>query len=241
MPEPAEKAQETPSIQTGPAHAQGIGDTLIDTMPKVNPNAFDGAQPQAKPGKSKKPKEDDPYKRDENGKILKNLDGSPKKKAGRKPKQSKVHTPPDPIEEAAKQEAAIVQQIAGESAANLTFTLGMMISDEYAPIVDEATGQNEPLVMTKAYADYFASKGWNDIPPGAALLLTLGNYYGSRLARPKTQKRIGSVWSKMKVWAFSKWTDRQEKKKAKQAAPEKPTSNSTDKSPGAPAHPDMIQ
>lgn len=243
-----EASQEQAQEEPGTGHAQAIGETLLETMPDVNHAAFDGTDQVKKPSKSKKAQGPDIYKRDSQGRMLKNKDGSPKKKAGRRPKESTVYTPPDPIEEQSKLEAEMVQQIAGESAANLTFTLGMLISDDYAPIVDQATGQNEPLVMTKAYADYFKSRGWNDIPPGAALVLTLGNYFGSRLTRPKTQARLGSGWSRFKLWAFDKWSNRSKKKsqdkpepeKGKESARPEPVKVSEPAHPPA-THPDYIQ
>jgi hypothetical protein len=65
---------------------------------------------------------------------------------------------------------------------------------------------NEQEMLDGAFADYFAAKGWEDLPPGWALFGALSMYYLPRLQMPKTKERakgaFGWIRDKYQAWRF---------------------------------------
>lgn len=100
----------------------------------------------------------------------------------------------------------------GSVAATLTFTVGTVIGgDEWQPIIDKSTGDNERELLSTAYGEYFASTGLVDIPPGAALAVALLSYASRRFSMPKTQTRYNRL-IKWLSGIFSKKLDDKDEK-----------------------------
>ena len=95
-------------------------------------------------------------------------------------------------------EAEII--VTGQSAASLTFLLGMVVFKE-----DGKPTQDEINQVTYAYQTYFRAKNIRDLPPGVVLATALITYAGPRLMKPKTSKRIAGLWEKLKK-RFSRTT-----------------------------------
>lgn len=83
----------------------------------------------------------------------------------------------------------------GQSAASLTFLLGMMIFKE-----DGKPTKDEINQVTYAYQTYFRAKNIRDLPPGVVLVTALITYAGPRLMKPEIQKKAGNAWKKFKNW-----------------------------------------
>jgi hypothetical protein len=89
-----------------------------------------------------------------------------------------------------------------QATAQAIFMLGIVAGgSEWQPRVDNSIGLNEAETMTKAWRDYYASKGIRDIPPGVALTIALTAYTLPRAMMPQTQGRLKRV----KNWLGSKW------------------------------------
>lgn len=107
--------------------------------------------------------------------------------------------PPAPPQPSAQEQAA---RAGGMTAANLLMTAGIgLFGTEWEPRVDQATGLDERKFLQGAFADYFVSKGWGDLPPGLALATAVGFYALPRLHMPHTQKRVGGI----AIWFKVKW------------------------------------
>ena len=91
----------------------------------------------------------------------------------------------------AAQEAEIL--VTGQSAASLTFLLGIMVFKE-----DGKPTQDEINQVTYAYQTYFRAKNIRDLPPGVILATALITYAGPRMMKPKTSKKIAGAWEKIK-------------------------------------------
>ncbi len=83
--------------------------------------------------------------------------------------------------------------VTGQSAASLTFLLGIMAFKE-----DGKPTQDEINQVTYAYQTYFRAKNIRDLPPGIVLATALITYAAPRLMKPKTSKKIAGVWEKIK-------------------------------------------
>lgn len=91
----------------------------------------------------------------------------------------------------------------GEVAAAMTIQACMLaFGDEWSPVVDESTGRNEQVHMSKAFGDYFVAKDIKDIPPGWALAIALTGYALPRFTQPKTKTRF----QLMRSWVADKWS-----------------------------------
>jgi hypothetical protein len=101
----------------------------------------------------------------------------------------------------------------GGIAASMTFTIGTIIGgDEWRPITDKSTGEDEKQMLSTAYGDYFEHVGIEDIPPGAALAMALISYASRRVTMPKTQSR----YNKFTGWIsriFKTKSENEEEKK----------------------------
>lgn len=101
----------------------------------------------------------------------------------------------------------------GQSAASLTFLLGMFIFKEGGK-----PNKDEINQVTYAYQTYFRAKNIRDLPPGVILATALMTYAAPRIMLPETRKRSSKVWTKVKK-RFSKG----------RGAPEKDVESKTDK------------
>lgn len=139
-------------------------------------------------------------------------DGNPKltaakrfaKKRGRKGGGESQLKTERPVDHRADSRAA------GVGAANLFIALGMMVSPDFAPVIDQKQGINEKAMLESAFGDYFAAKEMGDLPPGLALTAALLFYVAPRLSAPTTRTRV----SRFKNWVGSKvlaWRSRKNK------------------------------
>jgi hypothetical protein len=89
----------------------------------------------------------------------------------------------------------------GAGAANLLLMVSVAIGgQEWQPIKDDKTGRDEKLMLETAFGDFFVAQGWQDLPPGWALVAACGMYALPRFAMPQTRTRMQRV----KEWAFGK-------------------------------------
>ena len=86
----------------------------------------------------------------------------------------------------------------GQSAASLTFVIGMMIFKS-----DGQPTQAEINQVTMAYQTYFRAKNIRDLPPGIVLVTALASYAVPRFMKPQQIKKMSSFWGKVHA-KFSK-------------------------------------
>jgi hypothetical protein len=138
-------------------------------------------------------------------------------KAGANPSQSKVNTKPkdkkvDAVPENLEPQ---IQATAQMSTAIFTTLATMIGGEEFKPVVDKATGENEPEMLTMVFANYYRDKGIIDIPPGVALTLGLGFYVAKRWNAPKFTERKARWFGGIRRW----WSDfRLRRKMAREAS-----------------------
>lgn len=73
-------------------------------------------------------------------------------------------------------------KIAGMIAAESMFSAAQMFGGEaWAPKTGKKGEPNEREMVTASFATYFEAKGISDIPPGLALVMSVGSYVGARL------------------------------------------------------------
>ncbi len=83
--------------------------------------------------------------------------------------------------------------VTGQSAASLTFVVGMAFFGS-----DGKPTQEEINQVTYGYQSYFRAKNIRDLPPGVVLATALMTYALPRMIKPKTSKKISSLWDKAK-------------------------------------------
>lgn len=109
-------------------------------------------------------------------------DGKPRRKRGTKPKngyQGHTQQQPQPGQvEGLK--ASDFKQSAG-LVAGMMFMAGQAVFGPAWKPADE-----EKIAIEDAFARYFEAKGFDDIPPGLALIMAIGVYAGPRLAMDET-------------------------------------------------------
>lgn len=89
----------------------------------------------------------------------------------------------------------------GVGATNLVLmTLVALGGQEWAPVKDEKVGRDEKLMLETATGDFFVAQGWQDLPPGWALVAAWGMYALPRFTMPQTRTRM----QRIKEWAYSK-------------------------------------
>lgn len=153
---------------------------------------------------------------------------------GAKPTQSKIDTqgkvgpngtvPPN----AADREAAIHQT--ADVAATLFLTMAQMVGgDEFAPVVDAKTGENEPLFIKDAFKNYFRHAGIVDIPPGVGLAIGLSFFVVKRWNQPKFTERRRGWFGGVRRW----WSDFRLRRKMSREADVDLASNADDTAPTA--------
>ena len=94
---------------------------------------------------------------------------------------------------------------------------------------------NEQEMLDGAFADYFAAKGWEDLPPGWALFGALSMYYLPRFQMPRTKERAKGFFSwvrdRYQAWRFR----RGEKQSAKHNGAARPKPPDGDREPEQPS------
>lgn len=91
---------------------------------------------------------------------------------------------------------------------------------------DENEAKPEPgeiEYLEDTFERYFVAKDIQDFPPGIALTVALGSFYGKRVVKPKSQKKFTTIiaYGAKKVGSFFKSIFKRKKKHAKD--PEKET------------------
>lgn len=185
-----------------------ITNTLVDEMPNVQENAIDQLQHDHDAGKEKLV--DKIGRAFDKAIHLTDGDGEPKLTKGGQIRIKRGHGPdankkrvssiggvetPGTIafaESKAESEAEILAT--GQSAASLTFVIGMaMFGSDGKPTQDEINQ------ITYAYQTYFRAKNIRDLPPGIVLVTALATYTVPRMLKPKTSKKITTLWGKLKA------------------------------------------
>jgi hypothetical protein len=89
----------------------------------------------------------------------------------------------------------------GVGATNLVLmTMVALGGQEWAPVKDDKVGRDEKLMLETATGDFFVAQGWQDLPPGWALVAAWGMYALPRFAMPQTRTRV----QRIKEWAYGK-------------------------------------
>lgn len=84
----------------------------------------------------------------------------------------------------------------GQATANLIFAASITVFGEVmTPLKNDDV--DEPLEMKSAFAAYYQATGKTDLPPGIALLVTIGGYYARRVNHPTFRSRVKSVFGKV--------------------------------------------
>lgn len=228
--------------QASATTVEGIAATLISEAPEPQPNAIS----QAQDDRASKAESE----RDDEGTAFdaaihtgtKTASGAWRKKSGRKPNVSggtangqssqagasrpKLNLPGGAGTGTEQVDAKIVNARAGgTTAANLLIMLSVGIGGaEWLPRAPPTIPYDEKAALEGAFADYFQAKGWEDLPPGWALVAGLGMYALPRLAMPKTAERAKGF----KNWVAEKYINwkakRAKKAMARRFGPE-PTSD----------------
>lgn len=139
------------------------------------------------------------------GFLAKRRGGASKSKTASKSKVDTKHkaagdgsVPPNP-----ENIEANIQQTAQVASALFLTCAQMVGGEEFAPIVDNKTGENEPQVIRESFANYFRSAGIIDIPPGVALAIGLSFYVVKRWNQPKFTERRQNWFGGVRRW----WSD----------------------------------
>lgn len=217
----------------------GIAETLINEAPEPQPNAIQ----QANDERAEKAAAD----LDDEGTAFdaslhtgtKTASGAWRRKSGRKPSVSgqpangatgsagasrpKLNLPGGAGKGTDAPDAKIVNARAGgTTAANLLIMLSVGLGGaEWLPRQPPVIPYDEKVALESAFADYFQAKGWEDLPPGWALVAGIGMYCLPRFTMPVTQKRAQGFRS----WIAGKYinwkANRAKKKMRKRFGPER--------------------
>lgn len=139
---------------------------------------------------------------DDAGRPKKTKTGKWAKKRGRKSNSTGYSQ-----KSAAKSSADIEAENAGLATAQTIFTLGVSIGgDEWRPVIDNATGVNEPQQMAQAWAEYYKAAGVTNVPPWLTVVIACSCYALPRLTMPKTQTRLEKLqsWIGDKIRGYKK-------------------------------------
>lgn len=200
-----------PDKATPTATLDAIAGTLISEEPDVQPHAIAQAEAETAANVGK----------DAKGNLFDkaihavNADGSPRKtqggayalKRGKKGANAATGANSSPGVKPANSNGIVVpgttsamsakeqsSRAGGAGTANLLLAAAIGLGgDEWQPRKDEKTGLDEKLMLETAFGDYFAAKGFEDLPPGLALLAAVAMYAAPRFAMPKTQTRVQKV------------------------------------------------
>ena len=194
----------------GDAALNAIGDTLAEDMPQVQQHAIDQAEDEAKKSATGAVDVDghtfDPamHKTGTDGKPTITKLGKLIKKPGRKPGSAATSTLGAAINKSDKARRS------GIIAANFLMSTATAVGGEDWQPRKETPEMplDEKSMMQDAFGDYFDAKGWEDIPPGLALLGALAIYISPRLTAPSTKRRVGGLRG---------WLARRKGKKVKKA------------------------
>lgn len=103
-------------------------------------------------------------------------------------------------------------QATGKVSAHLLINMSMMIGgSDFAPQIDPKTGVNEKEALEAAFTDYYISTGKVDLPPSAALAITVAMYALPRFMLPNVQTRVKAGGGRIYTW----WQNRKLKKQLK--------------------------
>lgn len=176
MPKPSPMADEIIAGQTAeqetenvvetpaPSHAQG---PAVSSFPM--PPIFDAAI----------------HAVDASGNPIHNQDGSYRKRKGPR-KGNSQSVSPVAVNTAAKE--------AGAATAQMIFVLGSIIGGaEWAPVVDDKIGLNEPKQMADAWEAYYIATDTTQLPPWLGVAVVMACYAGPRLWMPQTKARLEKV------------------------------------------------
>lgn len=234
-PASASESADSGNKSTATITVDGIAATLISEAPEPQPNAIQ----QASDDRAAKADAE----RDAEGNAFdasihtgtKTASGAWRKRSGRKPagaaggsahstqsSRPKLNIPGQSGDSTGAPDAKVVNARAGgTTAANLLIMLSVGIGGaEWLPRQPPVIPYDEKAALESAFADYFEAKGWEDLPPGWALVAGLGMYAMPRLSMPVTQNRAKGF----RNWVANKYinwkANRAKKKLAKRFGPE---------------------
>ena len=219
--EPASESANT-DAGTDPTLADGIPSSVADvgslahslasemSAPQPHAIAQANAEREANADKDKSGAAFDPaiHIAGPEGRGVKNAKGNWSAKRGRKPGASanpagkpKLVLPGSGATPTATDTKAAAARAGGATAANLLIMLSVGLGgSEWLPRKEPEIPYDEKAALEGAFGDYFASKGWEDLPPGWALVAACGMYALPRFSMPKTQERAKTL----KSWFFDK-------------------------------------
>ena len=182
-----------------------ITENLVNEMPDVQENAIDQLDKEKEQVKSGlldamgRNFDKAMHIIDEQGEPKLTKDGKLRIKRGygpgaKQPKISSIGGLEGPVGFAQSQEQSETEiLVTGQSAASLTFVVGMAFFGS-----DGKPTQDEINQVTYAYQTYFRAKNIRDLPPGIVLATALMTYALPRMLKPKTSKKISTLWDKTK-------------------------------------------
>ena len=103
----------------------------------------------------------------------------------------------------------------------------MLLGPDFSPVVDDASHINERESLAQALEVYFLAKGIVDVPPGIALALCVGSYYGSRIAAPTVRETVkqslgARMYRSVKGWIFDRHSAALKRKSVGEVLPAHP-------------------
>lgn len=153
------------------------------------------------------------HESDELGRPIKNIDGSLRRKRGRKSGVNYTSAGSAQIEpvdaDQMKRKAA-----AQAATALLVGTTTAVFGTEWMPIADKKTGIDERANLAAAFESYFEVAGTVDLPPSLALCVAVAAYAVPRFSMPQTQEKARGLFG----WFRAKIDERKERKAMRLAA-----------------------
>jgi len=171
-------------------------------MPDVRPNAVEHFEKLAE--KNDAENNETKKKTEKPEQITLNKDGTPAKKRGRKPgqvakQQSFIAEKPavstKNIETPAPLFVGEKHRQTGEVSAHLFVTVAQLVGGE-----EFAAESDEKAILAESFSRYYAVKNIEDIPPGAALTLTMLGYVAKRWNKPQFAEKRLTWWQQIKRW-----------------------------------------
>jgi hypothetical protein len=228
--DPTPQPEPSASVSSAPASTvAGIAGQLVSESPEPQENAIQQASDErAAKAAAETDSEGTPFDPATHT-GTKTVSGAWRRKSGRKPNSGganggnasqsqssrpKLNIPGGGQSGESAPDAKIVNARAGGvTAANLLIMLSVGIGGaEWLPRQPPVIPYDEKAALESAFGDYFAAKGWEDLPPGWALVAGIGMYAMPRFAMPRTQERAKGF----RNWIANKyinWRANREKKK----------------------------
>jgi hypothetical protein len=197
------KASETRPIEPYLEGLAEVLDSAVNEMPEPSPIADESiaALSDAEENTLKDQTTFDPsiHEADGSGNPIQNLDGSYRRKRGRKPGQSYdvsrvENSSPETVGSASPKTVAI-------ATVETILTLGRTIGgEEWAPLKDKTLGVDERAQMVQAFEAYYRESGTIEMPAWIGVAIAVGAYALPRTAQPVTQSRLKKIggWFKRK-------------------------------------------